>query len=562
MRFKNMRKIKKVVAISVLFGGSLLVTKKGDEVYAMFGKKSTTSAQGAIPKITVKSSGGVSVGKVRSVIQDSSGDIGKRNSLLAKIKKSFDKTGGQGLHLQSIKNLLDHEPDKYKRDLGKGIRSHTHIDLSNDIKVKLNLGIDSGKLESVIVKTEGKRLYVNAETKERIITEVKSKTESGGAIGIQSKVSDEKIQDVNASKKKGYSPQVGSQKLIDNVYKTKGLNEELLKSAIKNYEGDVEITKLEKVYRFSGEDNNNMIIYTLDDGTLTSVYILNGGSRLEKDYGDDFLTKNLGSVSSRESQLELKYKPQVGSQKLIDDVHKVKGENQGLLYKAVSGYNGDVEITASEDIYRFSGNDGNILLIHMDKNGMITDIFLKNGDDILEKSYNGVGELVFYKPGYFEVPGSKSVIEKSIYKQTDEKGNTYYLAEEKDGTFTKVLEKGGDMFVNVLSTREASIYGNIKEQKIVEAKNKYGESKRVILEGITIDGKKTTVAYQLDDGVWRDVTISDNGTLWLGDIVKYESLLTEVASKLRKISKLYARYGAPVVSGATGISRMISGLNK
>ena len=70
------------------------------------------------------------------------------------------------------------------------------------------------------------------------------------------------------------------------------------------------------------------------------------------------------------------------------------------------------------------------------------------------------------------------------------------------------------------------------------------------------------MAYQLDDGIWRGVTKSKAGVLWLGDVIKYENLVSEVASKLRKVAKLYGRYGAPVVSGVSSMSKTLSGLSK
>ena len=495
----------------------------------------------------------------------------------------------------------------------------------------MNINLGNGELENMVVKTGGKRHFINVKTGDYDVTDIVSKTQtssidksgdlktqvlstdkSGEEVGtsVQSKSSDNEIKDVKSKiqvpstdksgeevgtsiqpkpsdseikgarpktqvplisksegdgknvKKKTYSPQVKSQQLIDNIYKTKGLNTELLHLAIKDYSGDVQEVDSEKFYRFSGDKGNYMTISVLNNGELSEVSITNKGSKFERAYDEDFWATNLEAYSRG---VKIEYKPQAESQKLIEDIHSTKGLNQGLLYKAVKDYTGDVEIDKSEDIYRFSGNDNNRLEISMNKEGKIISIFIKNGDEIFEKSYGdyGVGDLVFYKNGYFEVPGSKAVIEKPVYRRTNENGQIeYVVADEKDETFTKVLEKSGDMFVPVLSRRDASIYGKIREQKIVEAKNKYGENKRVILESIIVNGEKQTVAYQLDDGIWREVTKSDNGVLWLGDVVKYENLLAEVASKLRKLAKTYARFGAPLVGGATGFSKLLSGFMK
>lgn len=118
------------------------------------------------------------------------------------------------------------------------------------------------------------------------------------------------------------------------------------------------------------------------------------------------------------------------------------------------------------------------------------------------------------------------------------------------------------MFTYILSREQASLYRKIKVENIVEAKNKWGETKRVILKEIEVNGKFKTVAYQLDDGIWRDVTKSKAGVLWLGDVIKYEDLVSEVASKLRKAAKLYSKYAAPVVSGVSSMSKTLSGLSK
>lgn len=622
MKFRNVKKFKKTLAISMVFGVCVFSTESSKEVKAIFKKKSpqtpslpTTSIPGVrSAKILGTGARGISIREVKGVIQDSGGDITQRNMLLESVKNKLYAPRKPGetrtAPVQEFWELLQYEPDKYKRDLDKGIRSHTHIDYKNDIKVKVNVSSSTGELQGAVIKTKGKRHFMNLTNGDYEESDIVVKTDKGkGTLGIsvQPKVSDreskdtdseiqvssvdkkdgiskkdsqsnvfpEKILDVRPKLKgvlsdksgedkkgirKGYSSQTESQKLIDDVYKTKGLNIDLLRNAIKDYTGEVEVMNLEKIYRFSGDDGNSMMVFVSNDGNLSNIFILNKGSRFEKDYSDDSWTKNLGLSLSVYGEDVLRYAPQANSQKLIDDIYISKGANQKLLYEAVKDYSGDVQIAKTEDIYRFTGENNNRLDMHMDKEGKITNIFIRNGDEIFEKSYGEDGELLFYKYGYFELPGMKSVLEKAIYKKIDEKGQTHYLAEEKDGSFTKVLEKGGDMFINVLSRRDASIYGKVKEQKIVEAKNKYGENKRVILESIVENGEKKTVAYQLDDGVWREVTVSDNGTLWLGSVLKYENLLAEVEAKLRKLTKLYARYGAPVVSGVGSANKLITGI--
>ena len=198
----------------------------------------------------------------------------------------------------------------------------------------------------------------------------------------------------------------------------------------------------------------------------------------------------------------------------------------------------------------------------MNEFGDITNIKLMNNGEKIERSYQGNTIYTFYKTGYFDAEGIKEVIEKPVYKYISDTGEEKFAVLEKDGKYRNVLEKGGNMFTYVLSRDQASLYRKIKGQNIVEAKNKWGETKRVILEEIEIDGKFRTVAYQLDDGIWRDVTKSKAGVLWLGNVIKYEDLVSEVASKLRKAAKLYNKYAAPVVSGVSSMNKTLSGLGK
>ena len=66
------------------------------------------------------------------------------------------------------------------------------------------------------------------------------------------------------------------------------------------------------------------------------------------------------------------------------------------------------------------------------------------------------------------------------------------------------------------------------------ARNKWGEEKRVILETITVNGEEKTVAYQMDDGIWRDIVKSGNGNLWLGEVLMYENLTRKLSQNLEE----------------------------
>lgn len=314
---------------------------------------------------------------------------------------------------------------------------------------------------------------------------------------------------------------------------------------------------MEQVFVFTGEKGNSMQVFLSNDNELKSVMVHNKGSRLEKGYHDVIYYKKSASIEEK-----ISLNPQTDSQELIDKVFKTKGSNKKILLDAVRDYSGDVENVGVEDVYRFTGDGENYLLIHVGESGEVITIRLNNNGEKMGRSYTGNIIYDFYKTGYFEAEGVREVIEKPVYKYISDTGEEKFAVLEKDGEYRNVLEKGGNMFTYILSREQASIYRKIKGQNIVEAKNKWGETKRVILEEIEIDGKPQTVAYQLDDGIWRGVTKSKAGVLWLGDVIKYESLVSEVASKLRKAAKLYGRYGAPVVSGVSSMSKTLSGLSK
>lgn len=467
MSFRSLIGINKFFAVSLL-SGACVVLGNSKTSEAMFGNKNPVYTGGArTAKITGEGASGLPIKAITSVIQDSSENISKRNRILDNIKNDVDKTGGYSIPRHFMWELLQYEPDKYKRDLSKGIRSYSHVDRNNDIKVKINVDSNSGDFTNIIVKTHGKRYDMDS---------------------IKSKVS------ITALSSKLSLPSKG--------------------------EGQGE-------------------------GTIKDVRPKVKG-----------LVSSETKIKEREPKI---YKPQENSQKLIDNIYETKGLNSNLLHNAIDNYDGDVESMLKENVYRFSGDNGNILLIYTSKDGKLGSIFIKNGDNIFEKTYSPdtKEQFEFYKKGYFEVKSTNSAIEKPIYKVTNESGDTYLVAKEKNGSLTKVLEKDNNIFLPVLDERQASIYGKIKEEKIIVAKNRAGEDKRVILEVIDLNGEKKPVAYQLDDGVWRDVVKSENGDLWLGEVIKYDSLGSSIAGKLRKLAKVYRLYGSLVVSGVSEVTGII-----
>lgn len=554
MRNKKNMNFKKSAVVSLLSGASILFLQS-HESKAMFGKKSLTSIFGSSSKTSGKSG---RLSNTTSVKWDSPTELGQRNSLLSSLEKQVSMSDRK-IPMQPIVDLLKYEPDKYKRNTQTGEKIYTHKSEGNNFKVKVNMDGNTGEIDKVQVKISGKKIDFNKTRGDYMFSDGKQTLPKTSTIKTGVPESSGKGDPAVRKKvplKKSYKVQEDSQELIDSVYRTKGLDEKLLFKALDNYNGDIQGDGLEKIFVFNGEKGNILTVYLSNDDVLKTVILFNNGSKLEKNYiGVQYKKGNAGEEIK-------KFKSQTNSQELIDRVLETKGSSKGLLYEAVKNYSGDVEITELEDIYAFNGEGKNNLLIFMNKQGEITNIKLMNNGEKIERSYEGNTIYTFHKTGYFEAEGIKDVIEKPVYKYISDTGEEKFAVLEKDGEYRNVLEKGGNMFAYILSREQASIYRKIQGQNIVEAKNKLGETKRVILEEIEVNGKVQTVAYQLDDGIWRGVTKSKAGVLWLGDVIKYENLVSEVASKLRKAAKLYSRYAAPVVSGVSSMSKTLSGLSK
>lgn len=554
MRNKKNMNFKKSAVVSLLSGASILFLQS-HESKAMFGKKSLTSIFGSSSKTSGKSG---RLSNITSVKWDSPTDLGQRNSLLSSLEKQVS-ISDRKIPRQPVIDLLKYEPDKYKRDTQTGEKIYTHRSEGNNFKVKVNMDGNTGEIDKVQVKISGKKIDFNKTRGDYIFNDGKQtlpktstikpgvpESSAGGDPAVRKKV----------ILKQSYKVQEDSQELIDSVYKTKGLNQEILFKALDRYDADIQGDGVEQIFVFNGEKGNSMQVFLSNDNELKSVMVYNKGSKLEKRYADVYYKK---SVSIEE---KISLNPQTDSQELINKVFETKGSNKKILLDAVRDYSGDVENVGVEDVYRFTGDGENYLLIHVGESGEVITIRLNNNGEKIERSYTGNTIYNFYKTGYFEAEGVKEVIERPVYKYISDTGEEKFAVLEKDGEYRNVLEKGGNMFTYILSREQASMYRKIKGQNIVEAKNKWGETKRVILEEIEVNGKVQTVAYQLDDGIWRGVTKSKAGVLWLGDVIKYENLVSEVASKLRKAAKLYSRYAAPVVSGVSSMSKTLSGLSK
>ena len=554
MRNKKNMNFKKSAVVSLLSGASILFLQS-HESKAMFGKKSLTSIFGSSSKTSGKSG---RLSNTTSVKWDSPTDLGQRNSLLSSLEKQVSMSDRK-IPMQPVIDLLKYEPDKYKRDTQTGEKIYTHRSEGNNFKVKVNMDGNTGEIDKVQVKISGRKIDFNKTRGDYIFNDGKQTLPKTSTIKPGAPESSGKGDPAVRKKvplKKSYKVQEDSQELIDSVHKTKGLNQEILFRALDKYDADVQGDGLEQVFVFTGEKGNSMQVFLSNDNELKSVTVYNKGSKLEKRYADVYYKKS----ASIEEKISLN--PQTDSQELIDKVFKTKGSNKKILLDAVRDYSGDVENVGVEDVYRFTGDGENYLLIHVGESGEVITIRLNNNGEKIERSYTGNTIYNFYKTGYFEAEGVKEVIEKQVYKYISDTGEEKFAVLEKDGEYRNVLEKGGGMFAYILSKEQASLYRKIKVENIVEAKNKWGETKRVILEEIEVNGKFKTVAYQLDDGIWRGVTKSKAGVMWLGDVIKYEDLVSEVASKLRKAAKLYSRYGAPVVSGVSSMSKTLSGLSK
>ena len=171
------------------------------------------------------------------------------------------------------------------------------------------------------------------------------------------------------------------------------------------------------------------------------------------------------------------------------------------------------------------------------------------------------GEPVLYDKGYMKVPGTDNYMEKMVYQYKDKEGFLTLYVEEQE-QISKVVEVSPRVYSYVVPEDQKVLFNNMKKDLVVEAKNKLGQTKRVVIQSLTLedDGIEGVYAYQLDQGLWREVVVSQNGIYYLGDVVKYENFGSKVQGKLRKLAKFYNTFGAPVVGAGGGISRTISGL--
>ncbi len=174
---------------------------------------------------------------------------------------------------------------------------------------------------------------------------------------------------------------------------------------------------------------------------------------------------------------------------------------------------------------------------------------LKYNGEFLQRSYPiDEGEFLtksktFYKLGSFTVPGSDLFLQKDVFEGFDSRGNKRYFIENNEGEIDIVVETKEGFFSKVMSSEQQKLFESIQSTNMLIVKNKDGVNKRVLVETVDVNGVDTTVAYQQEDGLWRRVEKNQDGTLYLGSVIKYEKLSSNVQGKLRATLKAYDQYG-------------------
>lgn len=174
---------------------------------------------------------------------------------------------------------------------------------------------------------------------------------------------------------------------------------------------------------------------------------------------------------------------------------------------------------------------------------------LKYNGEFLQRSYP-IDESEFltkgeksYKLGFFKVPESDLYIQKQVFQGTDSRGNKQFFTKNNEGGVDIVVETKDMFFSKVMSSEQQKLFENIQSTDTLIVKNKDGSSKRVLVETIDVNGIEMTVAHQLEDGLWRVVEKNQDGTLYLGSVLRYENLPSSIKGKLRSAVKTYDQYG-------------------
>lgn len=309
--------------------------------------------------------------------------------------------------------------------------------------------------------------------------------------------------------------------------------------------------------------------------------------------GDLGLNSKPKSTSLKMDSFKLSTKDELENRNILignikDDLHRNLDINQIFFTKLITYEPDSSQRVGSGRVHKYEDGDVKII-VNTDENGIVTGInvrtsillydkdFITNTGKIKENNLDSqqasgssqsiyenryVTEVKFYKLGYFKNNSSDAYLEREVFKGKDKNGREQYFIKNSDGSNLKVVETNSNFFSPVMGQGDSDLYDSISHRSILMARNKWGEEKRVILETITVNGEEKTVAYQMDDGIWRDIVKSGNGNLWLGDVLMYENLTSEVISKLRGIAKLYNRVGSPFLTATVTASRAVSGFIK
>lgn len=309
--------------------------------------------------------------------------------------------------------------------------------------------------------------------------------------------------------------------------------------------------------------------------------------------GDLGLNSRSKSTSLKMDSFKLSTKDELDNRNILigsikQDLERNLDINQNLFTKLIAYEPDSSQRVGNGRVHKYEDGDTSIV-VTTDENGIVTSTNIVTSALIYEKDFvtntgkireNNLGSpqassssqdvslsrmvtsVDFYKLGYFKTNGSDAYLEHPVFKAKNKDGIEHYFIKNADGSNLKVVETSSGFFSPVMNPEDSALYASISNKPILIAKNKWGEDKRVILESLNIDGEEKVFAYQIDDGIWRHIIKSGNGNLWLGDVVMYETLSSEILSKLRGISKLYVRVGSPFLNAAATASRAFTGFMK
>lgn len=380
----------------------------------------------------------------------------------------MNQTGGKSEPRHFLWEILQYEPDNFKRDLKTGIRSHTHVDEKNDIKVKVNIDSLSGDFSSVVIKTGWKRYFIDTQNSKLKVSDIIPKTQvSLAGKSIQSKTSGDKTEDVT-----------------------------------------------QKIQQTSTGESSGAV----------------GGAVPKQKLGVTLQSKKIPEYTLEQGTLN------VDNKNFIEKVYSSGGRDVKLLEKTLKLYlDGDspehaiYNITYEKDSVQIKINvTGEIESVKAIKGGKVIDQdYIKSSGKSFEEIQRNTESII--KKVYESNGLDEKVLEEAIRNY---EGEIDIVVETKEGFFSKVM-----------SSEQQKLFESIQSTNMLIVKNKDGVNKRVLFETVDVNGVDTTVAYQQEDGLWRRVEKNQDRSLYLGAVVKYESLSSSIKGKLRAAVKAYDEYG-------------------